>query len=130
MKRAEQREWLVKITYEVLSNQCEIEDIPQRLENYGLPRDNTYLNQSLLSLQEHRGEINQRIENRLVGWTLDRLSLVDRAILQVATNEILFMKDIPYAVTINECVDIAKRFSDDQAYRFINGVLSGIVSQQ
>ena len=130
MKRAEQREWLVKITYEVLSNQCEIEDIPARLESYGLPKDNAYLNESLQSLSDHREEINRRIEGRLVGWSLNRLTLIDKAILQVATNEILYMKDIPNAVTINECVDIAKRFSDDQAYRFINGVLSGIVSDQ
>lgn len=130
MKRAEQREWLVKITYEVLSNQCEIKDIPARLESHGLPKDNAYLNESLQSLSDHREEINRRIEGRLVGWSLNRLTLIDKAILQVATNEILYMKDIPNAVTINECVDIAKRFSDDQAYRFINGVLSGIVSDQ
>ena len=70
--------------------------------------------------------MDETIRRNLTGWTFERLQLVDRAILRVATYELLFQKEIPASVAINEAVEIAKDYSSDDAYRFVNGVLDGV----
>jgi N utilization substance protein B len=63
------------------------------------------------------------------GWTLSRLAVVDRSILRMAVYELLFEPEIPYGVTLNEAVELAKTFGDEKSGRFINGVLGGIVER-
>lgn len=75
---------------------------------------------------EQIDEIDEAIRRHLTGWTFERLQLVDRAILRVATYELLHQKDIPASVAINEAVEIAKEYSSDDAFRFVNGVLDGV----
>lgn len=128
MRRAEAREWLVRLAYERLANPSE-KSGPELLQAHDLPGDDDYLLLSLQSLLEHEEEINQWIERHLTNWSLHRLQLVDRAILQVAVNELVFTQEAPQAVTINESVELAKTYSDPQAYRFVNGVLSGVVKE-
>jgi N utilization substance protein B len=67
-------------------------------------------------------EIDNQIESALVEWQLNRLPRIDRDILRIAVAEMLYL-DIPQKVAINEAVEIAKRYSDEDGYRFINGVL-------
>jgi len=62
-------------------------------------------------------------------WVVQRMSAVDRNILRFAAYEILYMKDIPYAVTINEAIEIAKKFSSGESAPFINGVLDRIAKE-
>ena len=57
-------------------------------------------------------------------WTLERLSKINLAILRLAVCEIMFIDDIPYQVSINEAVEIAKKFGDDDSPSFINGILA------
>ena len=72
-------------------------------------------------------QIDEIISNNLKGWKLERLSKMDRQILRISTYEILFT-DIPYKVSINEAVELSKKYSEkDDSYKFINGVLKGIV---
>lgn len=129
MKRAEQREWLVKLAYELAIKKEPDFDPEILLTRHELPAQNAYLKGTLEQLRDHRREIDQAIEGALIGWSLDRLNPIDKAILQIATCEIRFNDSIPVSVTINESVEIAKRFSDAQSYRFINGVLSQIARQ-
>lgn len=68
-------------------------------------------------------EIDLIIERATENWPLKRMATVDRNILRFATYEILYRKDIPPAVTINEAVEIAKKFSGAEAAPFINGIL-------
>lgn len=75
---------------------------------------------------EHRQEIDSRIESRLEHWDIHRLGKVDLAILRISAYALLFQKEIPATVTIDEAVDIAKDYGSDESYRFINGVLDGI----
>jgi N utilization substance protein B len=74
------------------------------------------------TVHRQRQEIEQQLEAVLVDWQLSRLPQIDRDILRIATAEILFL-DIPQRVAINEAVELAKRYSDEEGYRFINGVL-------
>jgi len=75
---------------------------------------------------EHRDEIDKKIESRLEHWDIQRIGKVDLAILRISAYALLFQKDIPATVTIDEAVDIAKDYGSDESYRFINGVLDGI----
>ena len=74
------------------------------------------------AVNRHRKEIERKIEESMVAWQLSRLPQIDRHILRIAVAEILFL-EIPIKVAINEAVELAKRYSDDEGHRFINGVL-------
>jgi N utilization substance protein B len=74
----------------------------------------------------HREHIDLIITSTLENWSIDRLASVDKAILRLATYELLHMPDVPPKVTINEAVEIAKAYGTDESGRFINGVLDKI----
>lgn len=76
---------------------------------------------------EHKKEIDDEISQYLKNWKLDRLSKVDLSILRLAMIEIRYMEDIPVNVSINEAVNLAKKFSDEDASSYINGVLGSAV---
>lgn len=78
----------------------------------------------------HLDEIDAKIEENLVGWKLSRLSKVDLSILRLAVYEILFAKDIPENVSINEAVELGKNYSEETSGSFINGVLANFVPQR
>jgi N utilization substance protein B len=74
-------------------------------------------------------EIDTIIETVTENWLLKRMSAVDRNILRFAAYEILYKKDIPSAVTINEAIEIAKKFSSTEAAPFLNGVLDRLAKE-
>jgi len=63
-----------------------------------------------------------------IGWVMDRMPAVDRALLRMATYEILSHPDVPTAVVISEAVDLATQYSTDESGRFVNGVLAAIAA--
>lgn len=75
---------------------------------------------------ENLNEIDKVIQDQLEHWDINRLSKVDLAIIRISTYALLYQRDIPPSVTIDEAVDIAKEFGSEESYRFINGVLDGI----
>ena len=86
-----------------------------------------YVTRTLDDIFEKKNEIDEIITNNLKDWKLERLSKMDRQILRISTYEILFT-DIPYKVSINEAGELSKKYSEkDDSYKFINGVLKGIV---
>jgi transcription antitermination protein NusB len=74
------------------------------------------------AIREQRPAIEQYLQEVLVAWQLSRLSKIDRDILTIAVAEILYL-EVPVQVAIDEAVELAKRYSDDDGFRFINGVL-------
>ena len=70
-----------------------------------------------------RDEIDETIKKYSKNWKFERMALIDRNILRIAIAEMLYMPDIPEKVSINEAVEIAKKFSTDESYAFINGIL-------
>jgi N utilization substance protein B len=72
---------------------------------------------------EHGSEIDEKIQKYTEHWELQRIAAVDRNILRLAMYEMLFRDDIPPVVSINEAVDIAKRFSTSESGAFVNGIL-------
>lgn len=78
---------------------------------------------------EHKEKIDRLIEKYLINWTLKRISLVDKTLLRMAIYEICFEDDVPFAVSINEAVELAHKYGDEKSGKFINGVLSNIIKK-
>lgn len=74
----------------------------------------------------NRAEIDALIESHSTNWRLDRMPAVDRNILRLATYELLFERDIVSSITLNEAIEIAKRFGTEESGSFVNGVLDPI----
>jgi transcription antitermination protein NusB len=75
---------------------------------------------------EHRAEADEIIKKHAQNWDLHRMAAVDRNILRLAIYEMLYREDIPPVVSINEAVDIAKKFSTQDSGRFVNGILDKV----
>ncbi|MGQ9707563.1 MAG: transcription antitermination factor NusB [bacterium] len=86
----------------------------------------TYLRRLIQTVDNKRSEIDAALRHHLKRWRLERVTYIDRAILRVGCAEILYFDDIPPKVAINEAVEMAKKFGDDQAGKFVNGVLDGV----
>ncbi len=74
----------------------------------------------------HQADIDERIRQSASNYDLHRIAAVDRNILRIAIYEMLFCPDVPPVVSINEAIEIAKRFGSDESGRFVNGVLDRI----
>ena len=72
-------------------------------------------------------EIDEIIETKAKSWTIDRIAKMDLPILRVAIFEIKHREDIPVGVSINEAVELAKKFGSDDSAKFINGLLGQVV---
>jgi N utilization substance protein B len=77
-------------------------------------------------VQENRKAIDTVIEQFSSNWKLSRMSCVDRNVLRIAVFELLFCADIPPKVSINEAIDVGKRFGTEESGAFINGILDSI----
>ena len=75
---------------------------------------------------KHLAKINQLIHKCAKNWSLDRMAVVDRNVLRMAVYEILYRLDIPTSVTINEAIEIAKKYGTDESGSFVNGILDSI----
>ncbi len=72
-------------------------------------------------------KIDDKIRLSASNWSIERMAVVDRNILRISVYEMLYIKDIPVKVTINEAIEIAKRFGEEESGSFINGILDRIV---
>ena len=75
---------------------------------------------------EHQAKIDEELQKHAKNWSLQRMAAVDRNVLRLAAYEMLFREDIPPIVSINEAVDIAKKFSTHDSGKFVNGILDQI----
>lgn len=75
------------------------------------------------------GEVDALIEASSVNWRLTRMPVVDRNILRIATYELLECQDVPASVSINEAVELAKRFGEKDSRAFVNGILDRIAAE-
>lgn len=75
---------------------------------------------------EHRSEIDEMIKKHAKNWEFHRIAAVDRNVMRLAIYEMLHREDIPPVVSINEAVDIAKRFSTQDSGKFVNGILDKV----
>ena len=122
MNRKEQRDWVFKLIFEDSINK--IEDVEQSLNNHDLDGEE-FIIKSLESYNENYEKIEEIIRNASKK-RYNRLSKVEKAILFLSVNEIYFM-NIPHQVSINEAVELAKAYANNNDYQMINSVLGKIV---
>lgn len=111
------------------SDESELEDIEKIYfdENEDIDEnDKTFIKSAVYGVIENKADIDEKIKNASKGWTIDRMSKVDLAILRLAIYEMLYNEDVPRGVAINEAVELAKKYSSDEAPSFINGILASI----
>ena len=123
--RHELREAVFKILFQVENTELDYKELLE-LEQEEIV-NSSYVHTTLTEIIDKLEEIDNIISNNLKDWKLERLSKMDRQILRISAYEILH-SDIPYKVSINEAVELSKKYSEkDESYKFINGVLKGIV---
>ncbi|MDU2558094.1 MAG: transcription antitermination factor NusB [Anaerococcus prevotii] len=122
MNRVEQREWVFKLIYQ--DSISKIEDIDKVLEELDLT-DEDFVRMSISSFLEYFSSIDDKLTSNLDSKR-KRLSKVLRSILYLSINEMYFM-DIPVSVSINEAVNLAKKYSDEDDYKLVNSILGSIV---
>lgn len=117
-------EFLFQIEFQKADIKEQVEDFLDSLEPDNF--DKNYFFEIVNGVLNCQAEIDELISKNAKGWTLDRIAKVDLAILRVAIYEIRHREDIPLSVSINEAVEIAKKFGTDESSKFINGLLAQV----
>jgi N utilization substance protein B len=120
--RRQARERALSLCYEL---DVRDESLTELLADLPVPPDE-YAVVLARGVEVHRDEIDTVIGKFAEHWTLDRMPVVDRNLLRIATYELMHEPDVPGGVCINEAVELAKQYSTDDSGRFLNGVLSSI----
>ncbi|ACO87204.1 antitermination protein NusB [Clostridium botulinum] len=89
--------------------------------------DIDYVKRIIKGIEENKEEIDEKIKGNLKNWKIERLSKVDLSILRLCTYELKFEEDIPNRVSINEAIELAKKYSGEKSATFINGVLGKMI---
>ena len=119
------RERALELLYEAEAKECTAGAV---IDGLPVPPD-PYASTLAVGVDDHRPEIDGLVAQYAKGWALDRMPSVDRALLRLATYELLHHPDVPVAVVISEAVELASQFSTDDSSRFVNGVLSAIAKR-
>lgn len=151
MNRRKSRETAMKLLFQMMSNKEELKDvianfkenydksninsssltgenIEQDVENIDIDEiDLVYITKLLKGIQDNVQELDSEISKYLKNWKLNRLNKVDLCILRIGAYELLFSKEIPSAVCINEAVEMGKKYSDEKSASFINGLLDSLL---
>lgn len=118
----------ISLTHNAINRLGTVIDFPEIVQLSSQYEVREYALELIGTVYRRRAEIEQELTGALVDWQLHRLPRIDRDILQIAVAEMLYL-DIPQKVAINEAIELAKRYSDDEGYRFINGVLRRVTNK-
>ena len=118
----------ISLTHNAINRLGTVIDFPEIVQLSSQYEVREYALELIGTVYRRRTEIEQELTGALVDWQLHRLPRIDRDILQIAVAEMLYL-DIPQKVAINEAIELAKRYSDDEGYRFINGVLRRVTNK-
>lgn len=130
MTRKEAREYMMKVFYQLdLTGGIGESDPAELFSDPEIGNQKDYCLKLYSACSEHREEIDALISKYSVKWKLERMPKTDLAILRLTTAEILYMKRIPSAVSINEAVELAKRYGTEQSPKFVNAILGNIVKE-
>ena len=127
-KSARENAFLLLFEREIKKDETAEEIFLSATEERELEYDD-YVKEVFFGVQENSAIISETIEKSVVGWKKERISFVSRAILKLATYEMMFMDDIDAKVSINEAVEISKKYDEDKAFGFVNGVLNAVAEE-
>jgi N utilization substance protein B len=130
-KRRRSREFALQVLYQLdITKQDAIRAIAQ-WKNYFSPKEerDEFVERIVLGVLQHRQKIDRLIGQCSENWRLDRMNIVDRNILRMATFELLYCEEIPPKATLNEAIDLGKRYGSEDSGSFINGILDRIQNE-
>ncbi|MFU0801223.1 MAG: transcription antitermination factor NusB [Xylanivirga thermophila] len=129
MSRRDAREVAMKIIYQYEFGQACDDDLIKEMSNQVKlsNADMEYLYDVVNGVKNNIVELDSNVEKFLKGWSLDRLAKIDLAILRLSIFEILYRTDVPNSVSINEAVELAKKYGTEKSFSFINGILASVV---
>jgi transcription antitermination protein NusB len=124
-RRRQARERALSLLYE-----AEIREVPvsEVLRGLAVPADE-FAVRLVSGVEAHAAEIDGVVSGHAAGWALDRMPALDRALLRLATFELLHLPEIPVAVVIDEAVELAKGYSTEDSGRYVNGVLAAVAAR-
>ncbi|SRR5690625_1121126 len=125
MNRRTAREKAVQILFQIDMNENDLTKTMQMV--LGDEDVNPFLHVLVDGVIANRHEIDQLIGENLDHWSFERIALVEKTILRIATFEMKYLDDIPETVSIDEAVELAKKFGDTKSGKFVNGVLSKMI---
>lgn len=130
-KRRKSREHALKILYRRdITNEDVNEIIRCYWEENKINSDiKDFSEQLVKGTVENIKKIDERLEKTSEHWTLNRMGVIDRNILRMAVQELLYIDDIPVKVTIDEAIEIARKFGTDESAEFVNGLLDKIKNE-
>jgi len=94
------------------------------------PDAKPFAEQLVQGVLEHMPELDELLQRVADHWSVERMAVVDRNVLRCALFELLYLKEIPAKVTINEAIEIAKRFGSEESGAFINGILDRLIKSE
>jgi len=124
--RRRAREVVIQVLFQRDLNPGSDYDLEHRFVRDRLKRDSRFVDFAdalLRGIQSHQAGIDEALSKTAQNWKLGRMAATDRAILRLATFEILFFDQTPGPVAINEAVELAKRYGTNNSFQFVNGIL-------
>ena len=133
MNRSDMREHAFKLIYSLeiqkVDNIQEQVDLYFESNNIKDEEAKKYITDAILGIEKNKAEILSDIEKNLKEeWKLNRISKMDLSVLKLAIYEIKF-SEVPYKVSINEAVELAKKYGEEKSKKFVNGILASIVKE-
>ncbi|SFC41727.1 NusB antitermination factor [Bacillus sp. OV322] len=124
MKRRLAREKALQAVYQIEISKSEIGDAMESVLDGS--KTDEYFEALVKGTVENKEKIDEILRKNLENWTIERLANIDRNLLRIAVYEMVYSDDVPVNVAMDEAIEIAKKFGDDQSGRFINAVLSKV----
>ena len=128
--RSELREIIMKVLYQInILEETKLDYNIEELIKEQLEVENSFVNDTINGVLEHQKEIIEKANKYLNDWTMSRLNKVDQAILSIGIYELLYT-ETPSVVSINEAIELSKKYSDEAVTKMINGVLDKIYHEE
>jgi len=126
IKRSDEREFAFKMLYASEFNQDSFSLQVDRLDLASQEKATRYVKSIITVYNDSKNEFDSVIEEKLENWDINRVAIIDKVILRLAITEFYHFEDIPPEVSINEAIELAKKYSTAGSGKFINGILDAI----
>jgi N utilization substance protein B len=132
MRRTEARELFMQLLFQMEVQNDYSREIKEKFVQEHMKDSNQmeYFNRLYSVAAENLSAIDGKLEACSENWKISRMAKVDLAILRLSAAEILYLEDIPDSVSVNEAVDLAKKFGSEDSGKFINGILGKVVKSK
>jgi N utilization substance protein B len=110
------------------SGRCRLEEFWKPLKDGEETR--AFAERLVAGVREHQKELDALIGSHATNWKVSRMQVVDRNILRLGAYELLWLDEVPAKVTVNEAIELAKSFGDDDAAKFVNGILDKVLATE